>query len=112
MAAPTLGSISIPVAAAWCRVTVGSNVEYDSLRAELLDCALGEAIRPSLSREVAVFACGMLTDGYFQFYFSPQACVVFDALLRGRRGVACPALVQARPASQFIIGDAQVFDAA
>jgi hypothetical protein len=112
MGVPNLAEIAIPITNAWCRVTVGSHVEYDSLRTELLDCAVGEAIRASLSREVAVFACGMLTDGYYQFYFSPRARIVFDALLQGRRAVACPALAQARPASQFIIGDSQVFEPA
>jgi hypothetical protein len=97
---------------AWCRITVASHKEFDSLRGELLSFALSDPVRQVLTRDVAVFSCGLLTDGFYQVYFSPRARIVFHPLLEGRRTISCPASRHATPTAEFIIGDTTVFDPA
>jgi hypothetical protein len=102
-----------PQVRSWCRITVGSHAEFAALRGELLRHSHEEAVSRSLTPAVAVFACGLLTDGFYQVYFSPGARDVFVALLEGRRVVSCPPSQHATtPTAQFIIGDATVFDLA
>jgi hypothetical protein len=95
----------------WCRLTVASHAEFAALRGELQRLCLEEAVRKSLTPAVAVFACGLLTDGFYQVYFSPGARDVFGTVLAGKRAVSCPASQHATtPTAQFIVGDPSVFD--
>lgn len=75
--------------ASWYRFTVTPSAECARLHAAMLEYSSQDDVRFQMKRDVAVFCRTLATEEYFQFYFTPAAAKVFDALIKKHAGVPC-----------------------
>ncbi len=73
----------------WFRVTVTPSTECVRFQAEMVAFSLRDEVREQMKSDVAVYCRNLLTEEYFQVYFTPAAAKVFEAFVKARGGVAC-----------------------
>lgn len=97
----------------WFRVTLTPSTECVRLAAELVAFSLRDDVRAQMTREVAVYCRNLLTEEYFQVYFTPAAAKVFDTFVKARGGVAClpPPVQSGKGNLSLLVGSADALKA-
>lgn len=92
----------------WFRFTITPSTECVRLQAELVAFSLGDDVREQMRDDVAVYCRSLLTEQYFQVYFTPSAARVFDSIVKARGGVAClpPPLQSGKGDLSLLVGSA------
>lgn len=73
----------------WFRITITPSTECVRLQAEMVAFSMRDDVREHMKNDVAVYCRNLLTEEYFQVYFTPAAAKVFDTFVKARGGVPC-----------------------
>ena len=97
----------------WFRATLTPSTECVRLQAELVAFSLRDEVRAQMKSDVAVYCRNLLTEEYFQVYFTPAAAKVFDAFVKARGGVAClpPPVQSGKGDLSLLVGSADALKA-
>lgn len=93
----------------WFRVTITPSTECVRLQAEMSAFSLREDVREQMKNDVAVYCRNLLTEEYFQVYFTPAAARVFHSFVKARSGVAClpPPVQSGKGDLALLVGSAE-----
>ena len=97
----------------WFRVTLTPSTECVRLQAEMVAFSSRDDVRGQMKGDVAVYCRNLLTEGYFQIYFTPAAAKVFHAIVKARGGVAClpPPVQSGKGDLSLLVGSADALKA-
>lgn len=73
----------------WYRLTITPSTECVRLQAEMVAFSLRDEVREQMKPDVAVYCRSLLTEQFYQIYFTPAAAKVFDTFVQARGGVRC-----------------------
>lgn len=97
----------------WFRVTLTPSDECVRLASEMVAFSLRDEVREQMTSDVGVYCRSLLTEEYFQVYFTPAAAKVFAAFVKARAGVAClpPPVQSGKGDLSLLVGSADALHA-